>query len=107
MGPATREIARTGYEFHVTIDAGEWLQDVMEKVAAIDGLAPEKQTLCQCQADNMELVPLPDSKPLGESIQEGSTLFVRRKNHAAWGEYATAWEQRDPAFLRPLPELMA
>jgi len=110
-----RSMTRTGIEVQVyvknlvgktlsvTVDTGEWLDDLKAKVAELDGLAPEKQTLCFSK--KMELKPVPDAQALGDCVQHGDVLYARRRQHAAWGEYATAWEQRDPAFLRPVPDI--
>uniref|UniRef100_A0A7S1RRN6 Ubiquitin-like domain-containing protein n=1 Tax=Alexandrium catenella TaxID=2925 RepID=A0A7S1RRN6_ALECA len=88
------------------VDPSATVDDLKNWVAQMDGVAAEKIVLCTAQG--MELVKLDHSKALYElSLSPETALFARRRQHAAWGEYATAWQQLPPAFLRPAPAIEA
>eukprot|EP00413_Alexandrium_margalefii_P021706 CAMPEP_0204567872 /NCGR_PEP_ID=MMETSP0661-20131031/36844_1 /ASSEMBLY_ACC=CAM_ASM_000606 /TAXON_ID=109239 /ORGANISM="Alexandrium margalefi, Strain AMGDE01CS-322" /LENGTH=114 /DNA_ID=CAMNT_0051575827 /DNA_START=53 /DNA_END=397 /DNA_ORIENTATION=+ len=80
------------------------VEDLKKWVAQQDGVDSSKLALCT--AKGMELAQLDADKKLFElGLQPGSLIFARRRRHAAWGEYATAWQQKPAPFLRPAPAL--
>mmetsp|Transcript_89708 Transcript_89708/g.187372 ORF Transcript_89708/g.187372 Transcript_89708/m.187372 type:complete len:187 (+) Transcript_89708:219-779(+) len=92
----------SGKTVQINADWADTVSSLKARLIQVEGKSGNSSNLPRnfklCKASGVQLEVMEEGQSLRASgFIEGSTIFARREQHAAWGEYATCWEVGRPS----------